>query len=770
MSDVGSGVAQSGSHVADISPLASGVEFHVPWVRGVFADRKASAVSVYVGLMDPTGLPCNVMLRLYDASDQQLGHFGPVPLSGSGFQTQLSVQLTGARAEYFTVVGDNTAVPIGIDTVTFTVSALADPDFALTTDTGTLSVAPGLSATTNVTIHRLGGSTGAINLETLYLPAGVSAVFEPNPATGDSTVMTLTADSTAADVDFPGAAVRIRGTPIDSTAGALPQLADIYVMVRPDFTIVPEQSPFDMAYHGVAGVSVRSRPDAPYTATIALSVSAPDGVSAAITPDTISFDNEGGVWKDANVAIDIADDYPFQDFTVTVLGTDGATGETVSGVVSVHRIAGAVLNFSPVSGWTPYRLQPGTEVTLHGDGFVPDAQVRFGNQMLDLATPTFVSADHSEMRVTVPRLAMPGPITIVEPNGQFSTAQSFTVMSYRSVNGFAFENFTCSGVSWGTVQALFGRDRMYLPWPLSFIPNPLAWEFVGIADLSLGGGQCFGISRVDDELMHYAAGIAAYPQQANATYQSIWNIDGPGYPGLDIHDYVHVQHTAQLSAEGLHNIVAEVTAHLLGDAQTQIYDEIAGALSGGEFPLVSIQDGDAHTMVAYDLEDNPAGPGNYFINVYDSNRPYTSDEDTNADLHASSVAVSRIRIYQDYTGNYSYSYDMGNRTWGGPLHELVVTTDDVIPAVPTMPDSLTGLLTFITGSSAHVTQLSDAAGHNLLLADGSENSNPATRRRMSRDGFLPMAAPAPLRSTLPKETAPGCRPSRGSAPAAIPPR
>ena len=70
------------------------------------------------------------------------------------------------------------------------------PDFSLTANPGTLSVAQGSSGTSTITVVPANGFTGSVTLSASGLPTGVTSGFAPNPTTTTST-LTLTASSTA---------------------------------------------------------------------------------------------------------------------------------------------------------------------------------------------------------------------------------------------------------------------------------------------------------------------------------------------------------------------------------------------------------------------------------------------------------------------------------------------------------------------------------------------------------------------------------------------
>ena len=70
------------------------------------------------------------------------------------------------------------------------------PGFSLATSSSTVALTPGGSATETITVADVGGFNGNVTLAITGLPAGVTAAFATNPATGSS-LLTLTGSNTA---------------------------------------------------------------------------------------------------------------------------------------------------------------------------------------------------------------------------------------------------------------------------------------------------------------------------------------------------------------------------------------------------------------------------------------------------------------------------------------------------------------------------------------------------------------------------------------------
>src|SRR5439155_6293851 len=72
----------------------------------------------------------------------------------------------------------------------------AAPDYTPSASPNSLTVTQGTNSSSTISVSPLNGFTGSVQLSASGLPTGVTAAFNPNPATVSSTV-TLTASATA---------------------------------------------------------------------------------------------------------------------------------------------------------------------------------------------------------------------------------------------------------------------------------------------------------------------------------------------------------------------------------------------------------------------------------------------------------------------------------------------------------------------------------------------------------------------------------------------
>ncbi len=160
-------------------------------------------------------------------------NLGPQPLSGTWSWTgpngfvAMSREIDGIPLStgVNTYVVTDAASASCKGTLAFNVTVAAPiPSFTLAPSASSVSLAPGGSAKDTVSVHGVNGFTGAATFAASGLPAGVTASFGPNPATGLSTV-TFAANPSAAAGNY---SVTITGK-----SGSLTASTTILVAVVP---------------------------------------------------------------------------------------------------------------------------------------------------------------------------------------------------------------------------------------------------------------------------------------------------------------------------------------------------------------------------------------------------------------------------------------------------------------------------------------------------------------------------------------------------------
>jgi endoglucanase len=187
------------------------------------------------------------------------------------------------------------------------------PDFALSASPASLTINRGASGTSTITITRTGGFSSAVTLSAGGLPTGVAASFAPPSTTGDSSVLTLTASSTAT---LGMAPITITGT-----GGGLTRTTPINLTVNqpatPDFALSASPASLNVA-RGASGTStITITRTGGFTDAVTFSASAPPaGV-------TISFNPNPAPAGSALMTVTASSTAALGSATINITGTGG---------------------------------------------------------------------------------------------------------------------------------------------------------------------------------------------------------------------------------------------------------------------------------------------------------------------------------------------------------------------------------------------------------------------------------------------------------------
>lgn len=744
------GEAHSGNQVANIS-TCEGCEFFVPFVTGRFTNT-VEHISFFVGQFDGQPDSAQITLTAFDAGGTLLAQSAPATVTaGGGFNSLLSVEVALANIATFEVsartnVDDNKQ--LGIDDLTFGSTQASPPDFGLVLSQTALEVAQGFSATDTIAVTRFNGSTGPIQFTASGLPQGVTATFVPNPVGGDSTTLTVVAASNAPLTGPLFVPVTITATPLSPSAGSVVRTALVSVSVRPDFTLgVKGSDQIFLTPCGTTTLTLTVTRDVTFlTEQINLSVSGfPPGIQSTLTPSSVGAPPAGSLVNVVTLSLTVSAGQLIPDTDIIVEATSGSQTSTLT----LHlRIA--LASFSPTEGQAPQSLHVGTEVTILGAGFSSGSLVAFGidtipsptggQQPLALATPTSIRPDGRELHVNVPRLATDGPLSVITPEGNvFVSCDPFTVHTYRNTNGFQFPNFPVTGINFQNVEELYGHAQTHLTFTIFGITvdiaNPFAQLYATVVDAALKGHKhCLGIALTAERILHGDQSLGAFPPPG-AT--SIWQLDSRNGPSPNLAHYIHIQDIVQFSAEYMHAYLAEAFSHSVSASSSDIKSLVFDLLQAGDHPLVGIRlpltDGfHGHVLNGYDLEAGPLGPDDFYIDVYDPEFQFVVEENRDGTLHQKFEEGSRVHV----TPNARWQFGNFGPQWEGGFESLIILPYGAAPLHPTIPTSLDGLVKLIFGDGSQTQQIADTQGHMLFQADGSLNTDPATR--------LPQAAPFPV--------------------------
>src|SRR5262245_20270194 len=162
--------------------------------------------------------------------------FNPASTTGGSSALTLAVSSTAALGSATVTVTGTGGSLTRTATINLVVPA---PDFAVIANPASLAINRAASGTSAITIKQIGGFTSSVNLSASGLPAGVTASFTPNPATGSGSTLTLTASSTAR---VGPATVTVTGT-----GGSITRTASIsFSVINPEdtFSLAAYTGPF----------------------------------------------------------------------------------------------------------------------------------------------------------------------------------------------------------------------------------------------------------------------------------------------------------------------------------------------------------------------------------------------------------------------------------------------------------------------------------------------------------------------------------------------
>ncbi len=193
----------------------------------------------------------------------------------------------------------------------------AAPGFALSSSSSALTIDPGSSGVTTITVTGEAGFSGSVNLSVLGLPAGVTAQWGANPTSGKS-LLTLTAASSA-----------VRGSSLLSVAGVSGSVTETTALAltvnAPGFSLQPSPANLKI-YPGTSGsTSIFVNGFAGFSGSVNLAITS--GLPSGVTATWVSNPATGS----SALTLTASDSAPANsDAVVTITGTSGNLTETAT--------------------------------------------------------------------------------------------------------------------------------------------------------------------------------------------------------------------------------------------------------------------------------------------------------------------------------------------------------------------------------------------------------------------------------------------------------
>jgi uncharacterized membrane protein len=263
-------------------------------------------------------------------------------------------------------------------------AAASKADFTLAASPASQTVSPGGKTSYTVSITRLGGFTGSVNLAVSGLPIGATGSFSPNPvgSAQTSSVLTVNTASSTPTGNYTLAITAASGTLKHSTAVTLVvqkgQTSDFAIAASPTTQQVlqGDQTSYAVSVSSVAG----------FTSSVSLSVSGlPNGVTGSFSPNPVTPTATPGT--PSTLTIVAASNASTGNYTLTVTGTSGS-------LVHSQQVALAVLqtsSFSITGNANTASLYPGARTSVNP--LITNPYSKFGLSVTSISvTLTSVSA------------------------------------------------------------------------------------------------------------------------------------------------------------------------------------------------------------------------------------------------------------------------------------------------------------------------------------------------------------------------------------------
>jgi hypothetical protein len=267
-----------------------------------------SSTTSTITITPVNGFSGNVTLSVLGLPSGVTATFSANPATSSSTLT-LTASKAAKGTATVTIVGTSGNLTNSIPLVL----TVAKPSFTLTGSTSTVILEPGASGTSVITITPANAFSGNVTLTASKLPAGVTAVFSPNPATASS-VLTLTAASTA----------QLKTTTVTITGASGSLHATTKLTVTPGNFILTAMPAAIAVVQGSSGTgTITISPEDGFDGNVTLSASElPAGVTASFTPNPAT--------STSTLTLNAGDSAAIGTSTITITGTSGSLVRTAT--------------------------------------------------------------------------------------------------------------------------------------------------------------------------------------------------------------------------------------------------------------------------------------------------------------------------------------------------------------------------------------------------------------------------------------------------------
>jgi uncharacterized membrane protein len=308
--------------------------------------------------------------------------------------------------------------------------------FTLAVANATVTATQSGTATQTITITRSGGFTGAVTLAASGLPAGVTAAFDPQNTTANSSTLTLTS---AANATAGTSTVTVKGTSSGQADKTVTFQLTVNAAPAGGFTLALNPAALTVIQGLSATSAVNITRTGGFTGSVNLTASGlPNGVTAAFSPaDATGSTSALTITASATATTGAA--------TVTIKGTSqGQPDQTATFALTVNIPGSFSLEVNPKTLTIPQGTNGTATVTItRVGGFAgPIALTATGlpNGVTAVFNPAAPTTDQSTLTLTAAATAAAGTATVtIHGNatglGEHTNTLALTVSTSAGING-----------------------------------------------------------------------------------------------------------------------------------------------------------------------------------------------------------------------------------------------------------------------------------------------------------------------------------------------
>jgi hypothetical protein len=701
------------------------------------------AISLYVGIPQKNHTVQTVTLTGYGDEGEVLTHDSvEIPLLTTKVSAKLSIQSSSADIAYFSVQdpGDE-SYPLEIDDLSYTVPAKeAPPRIVLAPVEPTITGGEGTTVGVPVTVERFNSAEESIELHVSGLPSGVTVAGGTTIAPGQA--KTQLEFQVAPTAPVGEAALTITAT---SKGVSTPPADKTTFHVVPGLALEPGEHTTKVVPCTTQDVNIGNQQLVPGESQLTLSSEgSTEGLQAKLSHNSVSqYESvQLEVTRDSGAGTGTA--------TYTITATDGSFPAAHTSVV-VERATGTVFSVSkgvygsefglPI---TPQFGAGGSLMTLSGTGLCGASSVQFGSPR-GAAKPISTSPNGTSLVVEVPTYAMSGRVTVQTPAGEIEGPET-EIDNFRDTWGFVFKNFglNTGEINQRIVTELFGAKVADLSTAEGEVPSPAAVAWLKAEEEVGNGGVCLGISTLIQWFSHHSPlssvqqAISTFPNEVPNTFEltpyQLLAFQEPSGPLREAIALFQANWATEQSWLHQETELEESTPISPQRTVNQV-SRLLRENGSSNLPVIAVfnqgKGGGGHAVIPYNVESD--GAGGYYIDIYNSNAPYSYHEPADKTGADHQTEVENSRIHVNATGNWTLA-DGFSPTWEGDAHHMFVIPEGTLgnpyatneSERPVLPTTFDKVAAGSVGSAGSLAQVSDQAGHTLINPDGSENVSSST--------------------------------------------